>query len=147
MVSAQRAPLTPERVDRLAKVGRVQREVFDLLLQSATPMKAYELLWRLQAARGRSAPPSTVYRALALLIEAGLIHRIDGMGAYMVCTGPDGPHDAAFLVCERCGDAIEVNAQVTRGQIEALLRQEGFRPRQLSFTLHGVCARCAAAGD
>src|SRR5258706_15121539 len=61
-----------DQAERLGALGRVPREVFALLADSKTPLKAYELLWRLQAKNGRRAPPTTLYLALATLLEGGL---------------------------------------------------------------------------
>lgn len=66
--------LTHEARRRLATLGRVPREVFDLLAQSATPLKAYELLWRLQAnSDEKLAVRSAPERVGVVLV--GLIYR------------------------------------------------------------------------
>ena len=138
-----RAPPALDKAQRVAALGRVPREVYDVLSRSPTPLKAYDLLWRLQAERGRRAPPSTVYRAANLLIEAGLVHRIDPMAAYVACTQPDHPHTPAFLVCEKCGAATEIDATTTQTRVETMLVRKGFAARAVSFTLRGVCAACS----
>jgi Fur family zinc uptake transcriptional regulator len=137
-------PSPPDRAQRLAALGRVPREVYELLSRSPTPLKAYDMLWRLQAERGRSAPPSTVYRAVAILIEAGLVHRIDALSAYVVCALPDFAHEPAFLVCDKCGAAAEIDATATHARLAQALAKSGSDAHTIRFTLRGVCAACGA---
>lgn len=139
---AQRPKPTPERAQRLAALGRVPREVFELLAESETPLKAYELLWRLQAMRGRPAPPTTIYRATAALIEAGLVHRIASLGAFVVCTGSDGEHQPLFLICDACRRATEINAAATKRLVAEALEPSGFRATDLNFIVRGLCRAC-----
>jgi Fur family zinc uptake transcriptional regulator len=128
---------------RLAALGRVPREVLDVLTAAETPLKAYALLWRLQAQRGRQTPPSTVYRALSALIDAGLVHRIESLAAYTPCAGPGVAHDPVFLICERCAQVREVDLGPTREHVETRVAAAGFRVRRLNFIVHGLCAACA----
>jgi Fur family transcriptional regulator, zinc uptake regulator len=134
--------LTRWRKRRLALLGRVAREVFAILLAAHTPLKPYELLWRLQMARGKPAPPSTIYRALKALVGVGLAHRIDMIGAYVLCAEPSEPHAPAFLVCDQCGAAHEVQALRTRALLEQRIGASGFAVARMSFVLRGACAAC-----
>src|SRR6185295_19742059 len=106
---AQNPAQAQDRARKLEALGRVPREVFDLLAASPTPLKAYELLWRLQEKRGRRAPPSTIYRAVSVLIDQGLVHKIESRNAFIVCSAADSAHDPIFLVCERCNAAFETD--------------------------------------
>lgn len=130
------------RAERLAALGRVPREVFALLSQSPTPLKAYELLWRLQAERGRPAPPSTIYRALTVLAEAGLVHRIESLGAFVVCTRMHEEHEPMFLICESCRRAFELNAKPSTLELGQAVAAASFRPTRFNFIVGGVCREC-----
>jgi Fur family zinc uptake transcriptional regulator len=134
-----------DQAQRLAALGRVPREVFALLADSTTPLKAYELLWRLQANRGRRAPPTTIYRALATLIEAGLVHRIESLGAFIVCAMPDTSHDPIFLLCEQCGSALETNVGSIAQSVTEHVEGVGFQVRRLNCIVRGRCSICRAA--
>ena len=131
-----------DQAQRLEALGRVPREVFGLLADSKTPLKAYELLWRLQAKRGRRAPPTTIYRALATLIEAGLAHRIESLGAFVVCATPNTSHDPIFLLCEQCGEALETNLGSMAQSVTKHVERAGFQVRRLNFIVRGRCSIC-----
>lgn len=124
-----------------------QREaVYRTLLAFDTPVKAYELLTRMQ----QDAPgmaPMTIYRALDFLIEAGLIHKIAATASFVPCTH-EGAHahgQVAFLVCQRCGAVDEVEAE---DMIHALDCMKPYRRgfAMQSIEVHGLCADCAAKG-
>ncbi len=132
---ARRLNLTPQR-----------EAVYRTLLAFDGPVKAYELLTRMQ----QDAPgmaPMTVYRALDFLIEAGLIHKIAATASFVPCTH-EGEHahgQVAFLVCQRCGAVDEVEAE---GMIHALDHAKPHRPgfAMQSIEVHGLCGDCAAKG-
>lgn len=131
----------PGFAPRLAALAPVPREVYDLLAGSPTPLKAYELLWRLQQKRARSAPPSTIYRAIALLIEAGLVHKIESLNAFVICT-VESDHHPVFLVCEQCRRATEIDARDWECEVARHISPTRFRARHLNFVVRGVCAGC-----
>ena len=56
-----------------ARLTRLRRQVFTVLLQARGPITAYELLDRLRAER--SATAAGVYRSLDFLVAQGLAHR------------------------------------------------------------------------
>jgi len=107
-----------------------------------SPVKPYDLLWRLENARGRKAPPSTIYRGLSVLIAAGLVHRITTTGAYVVCRRPGRPHDPAFFICDRCGAAFEHDASEAKRRIERKIGEKRFMVRSLGIVLRGTCSSC-----
>jgi Fur family transcriptional regulator, zinc uptake regulator len=131
----------------LAPLGRVPREVFELLLSAEQPLKPYELLWRLQNARGRPAPPSTIYRALKTLVEAGLAHRIGIIGAYTACSEAQEAHEPAFLICDQCGLAREVDVSSVFAVLKAQIGSAGFAVNRVNFVLLGACASCRGASS
>ena len=139
---AQNPAGTQDRARKLEALGRVPREVYDLLTASETPLKAYELLWRLQEKRGRRAPPSTIYRAVSVLIDQGLVHKIESRNAFVVCTAPDQPHDPIFLVCEQCQSALETDGSAILESVKARLKDAKFHPRHLNFIVSGLCRNC-----
>jgi Fur family zinc uptake transcriptional regulator len=139
---AQNPAPAQDRARKLEALGRVPREVYDLLAASLTPLKAYELLWRLQEKRGRRAPPSTIYRAVAVLIERGLVHKIESRNAFVICATPDHAHDPIFLVCERCQSVLEIDGGAAMASVQARVHEAKFRPRHLNFVISGVCRKC-----
>jgi Fur family zinc uptake transcriptional regulator len=82
------------------------RRVLRALYAGGRPLKAYDLMHDLSSG-GRAAAPPTVYRALKVLIDAGLAHRVESLNAFIACRFPGQDHLAGFHVCESCGSAEE----------------------------------------
>ena len=83
-----------------------RRRVLELLLESNSPQKAYDLIAAF-GAHGEPAKPPTVYRALEFLERLGFAHRIESLNAYVPCRIDGQSHRAAFLICACCGAAEE----------------------------------------
>jgi Fur family zinc uptake transcriptional regulator len=122
----------------------LRAQVLGLVAAAGKPIKAYDLLDRMKAENGSSAPP-TVYRALDFLLEQGFIHRLASINAFVGCHHPQVRHSVPFLICDKCQNAIEL--EDTR--ISALLGEQaddhGFETRAQTLEVHGTCADCRAA--
>jgi Fur family zinc uptake transcriptional regulator len=127
----------------------LRRQVLDLVIAAEKPVGAYALLDRLKAERPGAAPP-TVYRALEFLLEAGLIHRIEKLNAFIGCAeaqaGHDHHHPHQFLICRRCGETAEIADHAAAHALEAAAKAQGFRAERMVVEIEGLCAACAAAG-
>jgi Fur family transcriptional regulator, ferric uptake regulator len=92
----------------------------------------------------RTAPSvniTTVYRALDLLSELGLVrHTHIGHGAPVYTT--DG-HEHLHLVCHRCGDVSQAPGGLLDGVAELLRASNGFRLDATHLALSGTCGSCA----
>ena len=134
-------------VDTLERRGhlltRPRRRVAELLGQRRGTFTAADLLDdadRQTMAVGRA----TVFRALELFTELGLLERIDlptGEHAYVACEPTHHHH----VVCSRCGRSVEFDdagiAEIAR-QVE---RRTGFRIDRHRLELFGTCTECRAA--
>jgi Fur family zinc uptake transcriptional regulator len=123
----------------------LRRRVLELVWGSHTPVKAYDLLATLGRERAQAAPP-TVYRALDFLQEAGLVHRIASLNAFVGCGEPGGAHAGQFLICERCGTVAELVAPTLSRTIAASAARLGFAVSRETIEIEGVCADCRRAG-
>src|SRR5688500_19962556 len=115
-----------------------RRRVLELLLASDAPMKAYDLIAAF-GARGESAKPPTVYRALEFLERLGFAHRIESLNAYVPCR-LEGGHAAAFLICDCCGEAEEFEPDFGP-QLEAA-RRAGYDVHSVTLEARGRCPAC-----
>jgi Fur family zinc uptake transcriptional regulator len=122
----------------------LRRQVLELVWEGHAPVKAYDLLDRLSSRQGRVAPP-TVYRALDFLMAAGLVHRVASENAFVGCSDPNRPHRAELLLCQRCGDVVEVRNSPVWDAIATDAAQVGFKPQEESIEVRGVCAGCQVA--
>lgn len=121
----------------------MRRKVLRLVWSNHVPAKAYDILEKLHAENPRTAPP-TVYRALEFLMEAGLVHKIESMNAYVGCENPKHPHIAQFLICDECGAVIEINASKITQMIVKEARHLGFETQTQVVEIRGHCPECQA---
>lgn len=118
-----------------------RRQVLELVWASHRPVGAYALLDQISSKGKRAAPP-TIYRSLDFLLEHGLIHRIASLNAYIGCNHPGGDHAPRFFICNRCGEAAEVEGTVIDDAINRDAQRLGFRIDQQTVEVAGVCAQC-----
>ncbi len=131
---------------RDARLTKNRRRVLELVWQSHAPVGAYELLERLREDAPRAAPP-TVYRALEFLMSHGLVHRIETRNAFVGCPKPQHEHEAQYLLCEACGDAVEIDVGGVRRRITTLAAQHGFTVAAQTIEVRGLCRRCQPAAS
>lgn len=121
----------------------VRRRILEIVWRQHGPIGAYEILAELAKEREKAAPP-TVYRALEFLMDAGLVHRIDSINAYLGCDDPAKAHVAQFLVCRQCHRVQEVDDPTIQRVMSERARSIGFRIEPTSLEIKGLCADCAS---
>ena len=125
--------------DRGSKWTEPRKRVYELLVEAGAPVKAYDLMEAYS--EDRTAKPPTVYRALDFLEQAGLVHRIASLNAFVACDVAGAAHAAAFLICDCCGSAQEFDPGEVRPATSAA-KAEGFTPRAITLEVRGRCAAC-----
>jgi len=128
---------------RGVRLTEQRKTVLRLLCASDKPVSAYELLNRMRGAVKNPAP-ATVYRALDFLLEQGLAHKLESLHAYVGCTHPDHPHASQFLICDDCGEVIEVEDASLAETLRAAGQSLGFSVKRPIVEVLGTCARCNA---
>jgi Fe2+ or Zn2+ uptake regulation protein len=89
---------------------------------------------------GTSVP--TVYATLELLVELGLVRRIDtGIGPALYDGGTE-PHQ--HMVCRRCGAVQDLPGELAAGGLLTAAGATGFAPDGAELVISGRCAQCAA---
>lgn len=121
-----------------------RRRVLELIWQEHAPVKAYDILQQLQRERANAAPP-TVYRALTFLLEAGFVHRIESLNAYVGCGDPSQPHGGQFLICRNCGAVAEINDPAITRLLGREAGKLGFVADRQMVEINGLCPSCKAA--
>ena len=121
----------------------LRAQVLGLVAEAGKPIKAYDLLDRMKASSGSTAPP-TVYRALDFLLEQGFIHRLASVNAFVSCHHPQVRHSVPFLICDGCQNAVELEDERIAGLLDSQAKALGFTPRAQTLEVHGTCADCAA---
>ena len=122
----------------------IRRRVLELILERHAPIGAYDILGALKKGEGALAPP-TVYRALEFLLQAGLIHRIDTLNAYVACEIPKTAHAGQFLICRVCQSVTELEDDSIAQLITKTASAAGFSADSHDVEIKGVCVRCRDA--
>ncbi|MEL6503921.1 MAG: Fur family transcriptional regulator [Pseudomonadota bacterium] len=125
------------RVDRPA-------QVLAQLKKSGRPLSAYALLDRLRS-EGFNAPLQ-IYRALEKLQQAGSVHRVESLNAFIACHREGCRHtqNAIFAICESCGVVQEFADANLAGRVKDCAEAEGFRFQQSTIEMKGLCKDCSA---
>lgn len=124
---------------RGARMTALRARAVEALADAGRPIKAYDLLPAL-GAKDAPAKPATAYRALEFLEELGLVHRVAGINAFVLCELGGGAHITALYVCERCGAAEERAEHAEPGAGAP----RGFHIERSVVEHYGLCADCAA---
>jgi Fur family zinc uptake transcriptional regulator len=131
---------------REVRLTSLRRRVLELVWGSHRPVGAYEILDLLRA-DGRSSAPPTVYRALEFLLDQGLVHRIESRNAYIGCVSPGDSHTGQFVICGRCGDAVELHDDDIAAAARRGAERLGFRVLGQTVEIRGLCSICVAATE
>jgi Fe2+ or Zn2+ uptake regulation protein len=121
-----------------------RRALVEVLAAADQPLTIPQLL-----EQRRDLAQSSVYRNLAVLERAGVVHRIvttDEFGRYELAEDLTQHHH--HLICSTCGDVADftVPAPVEHELESALSRaakRAGFRPSGHRLDLVGTCAGCS----
>src|SRR5438552_7546405 len=119
-----------------------RRAVADLIAEYGGHFTAAELE---TVARGRRLGISraTLFRALELLTELGVVERLDlptGEHAYVPCVAAHHHH----VICSRCGRTTEVEDSGVAEAVAEIARRSGYRIDTHRLELFGLCRHCQA---
>ncbi len=122
-----------------------QVKVLERLEVAAAPLSAYTLLDQLRPQGFRA--PLQVYRALDGLIDAGFVHRLESMNAFVACCEPHdhGHRMTAFAICDICGNVAEFSDEEIGKRLDAWIGSTGFAASKAVIEFRGTCANCATA--
>ena len=124
------------------RAGGAREEVLALLAQQHCCLSAQEIHDRLRGGE-RAVGLASVYRALDLLTQLKLVHRVDvdGTACYEPADPSGDPHHHA--ICERCGkrDAFE-DPELER-LIDDVAARLGYDVGAHDIVLRGSCPDCA----
>jgi len=123
------------------RLTELRRKVLQLIWLSHTPVKAYDILEQLHKDNPKTAPP-TVYRTLEFLMDAGVVHKIESLNAYVGCGDPSKPHIGQFFICEQCGSVAEINDPKITQLINREARHLGFQSQRQVIEIRGHCPEC-----
>lgn len=131
--------------ERCLKVTRQRRLVYEEILAMDEHFDVDSLLLRLKQ-NGAQISKATIYRTLQLLMECGLLRRVqlspDGVTAdavYAAC-----PEGCAVdnLVCTECGQTIRFSKEDVCNLCADIAGQHGFALRSHCLNIFAICPEC-----
>ena len=124
------------------RAGGARRAVIELLAEEGGCLEAEDVATKLKG-RGRSVGTASVYRALSLLSELGLLHKVAVAGAPVrfELVRPGGEHHH-HIVCDECGKTVAFSDEPLEAAIRRLSARTSFEVLAHEITLHGTCAAC-----
>lgn len=129
------------------KLTRNETLVLSVLSDAQSPRSAYDILDSLRPEGFRA--PLQVYRALEKLTQAGLVHRLESLNAFVACCQPHDHHRheggvTAFAICDGCGSVDEFHDHAIEDRLSAWQSKAQFKPTKTTIEIRGRCSRCAA---
>ncbi|HLY32849.1 MAG TPA: transcriptional repressor [Ktedonobacterales bacterium] len=129
---------------RNTRPRRLIAERLAALAASGKEFTAQEL-WEELLAHDPHMGRATVYRAVDLLLELGLLDRVsfaDGSHCFRVCGRGRHHH---HLTCTQCQRVIEINACFSQEEMTSIAALTGFIIDGHQIELFGRCAACRGA--
>ena len=129
-----------EASQRNTRPRRVIAERLVELAASGADFTADELWQELRQVEPRLGR-ATLYRSLEMLVNAGLLDRVefaDGTHHYRVCGGSHHHH----LTCTQCHRVVEISVCLPDDQLSAIASQTNFDIEGHSLALFGRCPSC-----
>ena len=140
------APQVAERLRRLdQRYTRNREAIVDALDGARAPLTIPEIL-----DRNPKLAMSSVYRNLALLEEAGIVHRIvtsDEFARYEMAEDLTADHHH-HLICVSCGNVEDFRAskqleEAASSSLQKAATKVGFSVRSHRLDVLGLCRNCA----
>jgi Fur family ferric uptake transcriptional regulator len=127
--------------------GGARLAVVELLAEQDCCLSAHEIADALRRRR-RSVGIASVYRAIELLEEMGLVQRVDTRegGARFEAVVPGGEHHH-HAVCDSCGEVTPFEDPSLERAIDRLGGRLDHTVTAHDVVLHGRCARCATSAS
>lgn len=128
------------------RAGGARTAVLKLLGEEGGCLGAEDVAQKLRAS-GERVGTASVYRALGLLVDLGLLHKVvlaDSPARFELVL-PGGEHHH-HLVCDRCGRTVAFADDRLEQAVESVSERVPFQVEAHDVTLHGVCPACLAKG-
>jgi Fur family ferric uptake transcriptional regulator len=126
---------------RLLRVTNLREGIVKAALAKKGHFDIDDLVVDLRA-QGVDASKATVYRALPLLLEAGIIQPTISPGERQRYEAAVGQEHHDHLVCTRCGRVVEFQFEAFEVLQREVASKYGFRLTGHSHQLLGVCPSC-----
>lgn len=122
------------------KNTKAREGIIELIKSSISPVDATTTM-RILRTKGINADQATIYRALNLFVEKGLLKEIyfnDGIVRYELAEKPEH-HHAVCIKCSKVEDITDCSVDKLEKQIE---KKKGFTVLSHSLEFFGYCRNC-----
>lgn len=131
------------------RMTRERHHILEHIFAVHTHFEAEDLHARLKDAGHRIAR-ATVYRTIALLVEAGMLREVIGpSGAtatyYELIRGQEDRHE--HLRCEDCGAIVEFEDSILQERLKHIAADLGFELTDYTVRLTGKCEEMHETGE
>jgi len=147
MPTTNHAPHAPSTLDAVDRAGyrrtAPRRLVTELIGGRSGHFTAADLAADARA-QGLRLGRATIFRTLEVLLEVGVIERIDlpsGSHAYVGCA----PRHHHHAVCSGCGTVVDFDDRQLASLVEEVAMRTGFQIDSHRLELFGRCPACRAA--
>jgi Fur family transcriptional regulator, zinc uptake regulator len=123
----------------------LRQMILDVLVGAGRPLGAYAIIAQLEMTTGRRVLPTSMYRSLEVLLECGLIARIESRNAFLANVNAMTTPSDIYFICDRCGEARGIEATGLATSIEREAAVLGFRIGKRVIEIQGICDRCQHA--
>jgi Fur family transcriptional regulator, ferric uptake regulator len=125
------------------RTGGARDEVLGLLSRQHCCLSAQDIHDRLSEG-GRRVGLASVYRALDVLAQLQLVHRVDVDGtACFEPADPSGEHHH-HAICDTCGKMDAFEDPALEHALAAVADRLGYESRGHDLVLRGTCSACTA---
>lgn len=123
------------------RVTATRHIVFARVCELAAHFRADELAAELARGPNRVSRGS-VYRTLAILVEAGLVREVRDWHRHVYYERAFGCPRHEHMICDHCGRFVEFSDPEMEARIEAVCKTNGFAKRMYRFVVFGTCDQC-----
>ena len=124
------------------KHGGARQRIIDLLAREPCALSAVEIEDALRA-QGTPTGRASIYRVLELLVDHGLVERVEvGQGLSRFERSDPGGEHHHHLVCDQCGRLVAFDDPELEEAIDTLPERLGVRVEHHEVVLRGACPDC-----
>jgi len=114
--------------------------VLQIIKESHTHLNAEEI-WQRAHQRGMKTSLATIYRAVKLLEQAGLISE-HSLGQDQSHYEAAGKNTHYHFTCIGCGNVLEFSTSQVQSVIEKLIKDQHIQIRNVHLLMEGTCRQC-----
>lgn len=127
-----------KKSDRITKARRI---VFDEVFRRHDHFRADEIASDLAKGVNRVSR-GTVYRTLALMLQADLVREIRDNDTHAHFEHIYGHPQHEHMICSKCGSFVEFVDEKLTSHIRQACQQHCFEPQTWRVTVFGICRTC-----